>query len=401
MVKLSQKQRAIKRIHSKVRTLEYRKASMFTGSREYNDTQGEIDELMQIAKGIENYHYLNPRRNVPKLTEYALFFFSWDNIEFRGIVRMNKSTFKLLTKKIAEDEVFKPKDNGRKQRPVWFQLACTLERLAHDGTGRSVHSIARQWGVASGSVSTYMKRVITALDDLSPKYIKWPDEAERRQIASCIQESYNFPSCVGFIDGTHMVLSQKPKKQGEVYFNRKQRYSMNVQAICDHRRIIRHLQVGLPGCFSDSTAHKMSSVYKHPLDHFSENEYILGDSGYALSKRLLTPYKEPAMRGNDDNKNFNEMHSSARVAIENTFGIWKGRWRYLKGIPLQLRNDNEFHYLNRIVKATAVLHNFLLLNNDDWDPQVSSAEQDVSSNEPETDDVNLWRESIKTIILQK
>ncbi|KAG2216781.1 hypothetical protein INT45_009668 [Circinella minor] len=372
MVKLSQKQCAIKRIHSKVRTSEYRKASMFTGSREYNDTQGEIDELMHIAKGIENYYYLNPRRNVPKLTEYALFFFSWDNIEFRGIVRMNKSTFKLLTKKIAEHEVFKPKDNGRKQRPIWLQLACTLERLAYDGTGWSVHSIARQWGVASGSVSTYMKRVITALNDLSPKYIKWPDEAEHIQIASCIQESYNFPSCVGFIDGTHMVLSQKPKKQGEVYFNRKQHYSMNVQAICDHRRIIRHLQVGLPGCFSDLTVHKMSSVYKHPLNHFSENEYILGDSGYALSKRLLTPYKEPAIS-----------------------------WRYLKGIPLQLWNDNEFHYLNHIVKATAVLHNFLLLNNNDWDPQVSSAEQDVSLNEPETDDVNLWRESIMTIILPK
>ncbi|KAG2216362.1 hypothetical protein INT45_001614 [Circinella minor] len=230
MAKLSQKQRTIKRIHSTVRTLEYRKASMLTGSREYKYTQKEIDDLMEIVKGIEKYHYLNPRRNIPKLTEYASFFFSWDNAEFRNIVRMNKSTFALLTKKIAKHEVFKSKGSGRNQRPVWLQLACTLERLAHDGTGQSVHGISRQWGIASGSVSTYMKRVITALNDLSPHYIKWPEATERKQIATFIKEFHNFPSCVRYIDGTHMVLSQKPKKQGEVYFNCKQRYSMNVQA---------------------------------------------------------------------------------------------------------------------------------------------------------------------------
>ncbi|KAG2222656.1 hypothetical protein INT45_008320 [Circinella minor] len=85
MAKLSEKQRTIKQIHSIVRKLEYRKASMLTGSREYNYTQGEIDELMQIVKGIKEYRYLNPRRNIPK---------------------------------IAEHKVVKSKDNGRKEKPV-------------------------------------------------------------------------------------------------------------------------------------------------------------------------------------------------------------------------------------------------------------------------------------------
>jgi hypothetical protein len=33
-----------------------------------------------------------------------------------------------------------------------------------------------------------------------------------------------FPGCVGFIDGTMIPLSQKPKINGEVYFDRKKRY---------------------------------------------------------------------------------------------------------------------------------------------------------------------------------
>ena len=69
MPKLSEKQRTIKEILSIVKTLEYRKASMLAGSREYYYTQNEIDELMELIRGIESYRYLNPPRKIRKVTK--------------------------------------------------------------------------------------------------------------------------------------------------------------------------------------------------------------------------------------------------------------------------------------------------------------------------------------------
>ena len=120
-------------------------------------------------------------------------------------------------------------------------------------------------GVSIGVVSTYICRIFTVSYDISLEYIKWPDVPDRKQIAASIKDTYKFPSCVGCIEGTHVVLSQKLKNNVKCTFNRKQRYPINVQAICNHKKIIGYIQVGFPSCFSDSTDHKMSSVYKYPL----------------------------------------------------------------------------------------------------------------------------------------
>lgn len=66
-----------------------------------------------------------------------------------------------------------------------------------------------------------------------------------------------------------------------------------------------------------------------PNLYFSSNEYhILGDSAFPIRTWLMTPYKRVNQLGEMENYH-NYCLSADRVAIENVFGIIKGRWRRL------------------------------------------------------------------------
>src|SRR5579862_4227136 len=45
-----------------------------------------------------------------------------------------------------------------------------------------------------------------------------------------IHQLYGFRNCLVFLDGTTIVLAEKPTKDGEFYYNRKSQYSFNCQS---------------------------------------------------------------------------------------------------------------------------------------------------------------------------
>ena len=51
-------------------------------------------------------------------------------------------------------------------------------------------------------------------------YIKAPHKEEWRKIAEEFETSWNFPNCIGAIDGKHIVI-QAPPRSGSTYFNYK------------------------------------------------------------------------------------------------------------------------------------------------------------------------------------
>ena len=99
---------------------------------------------------------------------------------------------------------------------VSVQMAVTFERLGCHGNAASVGRIARSLGIGNGTVTLYCNRVINALNSLTKDYIYWPRETERDQIASRIEAEYGVPDCVGYVDGTDVILNEKPHIDGEV-----------------------------------------------------------------------------------------------------------------------------------------------------------------------------------------
>ncbi|KAF8456859.1 hypothetical protein BDZ91DRAFT_666739, partial [Kalaharituber pfeilii] len=66
------------------------------------------------------------------------------------------------------------------------------------------------------------------LAQLMPEYIQWSTEAERNQKHHDI-----FSLCIGFLDGSNIILRDKPKNDPEAYFLQKKNYRFNLQAICN------------------------------------------------------------------------------------------------------------------------------------------------------------------------
>ena len=265
-----------------------------------------------------------------------------DNEEFRQIARMSKMSFFRLLERF-EDPIFR-NNSPFQQTEVWIQLLLVLHRFGCYGNGASRGSLARTFGVSAGSVNIFTDRVMQVILDLEPEFLYWPNAAERHQISSHFGQKFGLPGCVGIVDGTPFNLSQRPAIEGSSFFNRKSNYAFNIQLVCDDRKLIRAYVVGWPGPTYDSVVWEQSQVHLHPERFFSEGQYIIADAGYTLSQYCCVPYKAPESEL-PANEFFNHMYSKARVAIEHTNGLLKGRWMSLKCLPTQIKKREDIEYL--------------------------------------------------------
>ncbi|CAG8747492.1 12901_t:CDS:1, partial [Dentiscutata erythropus] len=115
----------------------------------------------------------------------------------------------------------------------------TLEHLDCNRNSTSVEQFAKQWGLEIGTVVEYTKHIVTAINSIRNTYIQWPDSIERQQISSRIEHLSGFKGCVGFLNKTDFVLEYKPLKDEETYYNKKKKYALTVQLICDELKFIQ------------------------------------------------------------------------------------------------------------------------------------------------------------------
>lgn len=69
------------------------------------------------------------------------------------------------------------------------------------------------------------------------------------------------------------------------------------------------------------------STYLNDPTKFPNNSHLLGDAAYTIHEHLLPPYRDNGYLS-DRQKNFNFYHASARMVIERSFGLLKGRVRF-------------------------------------------------------------------------
>lgn len=212
----------------------------------------------------------------------------------------------------------------------------------------------------------YTNRCIIAIVSLEKEVITWPDSDERRFIARRIKQASTnqtpgFPDCVGLVDGSLFVFQDCPTKDGEDFYSRKGRYGMNVMVICDDQKRIRYFVTGWPGCAHDARVFKNSTIAEQPDDFFSGSEYVIGDSAYTLSSRMITPFKKPS-RGSlsTQEHRFNNALSGVRVSVEHCIGILKGRFQSLRGMRKMHRNERGLRTTCHWFRACAILHNLVV-----------------------------------------
>jgi hypothetical protein len=107
------------------------------------------------------------------------------------------------------------------------------------------------------------------LVDKAGEYISFPSTNERmNKIKAAFYNSGKISNVIGLVDGTHINI-KAPKQNEQVYVNRKQKHSINVQVICDNEYRITDLNASFPGSCHDSFVFKNSSIY----DRFEGGEF--------------------------------------------------------------------------------------------------------------------------------
>eukprot|EP00961_Rhodomonas_salina_P105607 1421783-Rhodomonas_salina.1 len=136
---------------------------------------------------------------------------------------------------------------------------------------------------------------------------------------------------------------------------RKGYYGLNVQAMCDSRRIFTFVAVDCPASVHDSVAFSLSTLYRF-LHVLPEPFAILADAAYKSIPRCLTLFDG---RGRtEDEKNFSFFQSSLRINVECAFGALYQRWGILWHPLCSSLRRNVL-----VIRACFALHNFTQLHN--------------------------------------
>ncbi|CAH2006294.1 unnamed protein product [Acanthoscelides obtectus] len=184
----------------------------------------------------------------------------------------------------------------------------------------------------------------------------------------CIEKGFarKFPLAIGSIDGKHIVLDC-PFNSGSEYYNYKRTYSIVLLALVDSHYNFIFADIGCQGRISDGGVFTNTLLWNkictnslnlpppHPLPGSNiDVPYIfLGDGAFALSEHLMKPYPGQHNIGSEK-REFNKRLSSARVVVENTFGMMTARFRVFR-MPIPLQPEKA----TLITMTCILLHNFL------------------------------------------
>ena len=118
-------------------------------------------------------------------------------------------------------------------------------------TGDSYGTLASMYRIGVSTVSAVLDEVCTALWlKLQPLYLPQPTEQRWREIAEGFSKRWQFPNCIGAIDGKHCVL-KAPPNSGSVYFNYKKTFSLVLLAVVDANYKFVMVDIGSYGSSSD------------------------------------------------------------------------------------------------------------------------------------------------------
>lgn len=306
----------------------------------------DVNARLERQRRQYSYHIIQNTRIDP------LQYYSAD--DFRKRYRFTKDTFKYLCEEFEDDL---GRQTNRHALSTAIQLAIALRFYA---TGSFLEVVGDSlMAVSKSTVSKVIHDVSLALSKKLDKFVSFPtDPNELRKISKGFYDIAKFPMVVGAIDGTHIRIQSPGGDQEPVYVNRKGYHSINVQGVCDHRGWLLNVVADWPGSVHDSTILKRSKTGIE-FDNGERDGILLGDSGYACSTWILTPFLSPV---GEAQIRYNNSHKKTRCVIERCFGTWKRRFHVLHSeirmSPLRVC---------RIVGACAVLHNIAKFQHDDDD----------------------------------
>lgn len=197
---------------------------------------------------------------------------------------------------------------------------------------------------------------------------QFPNTTEKwKVIAEQFEQKWNFPHCLGAMDGKHIDIVP-PADSGSYYYNYKGRHSMVLFAIVDAKYRFLLVDFGTNGRVSDGGVLQNTKFHEklqsdelkipkpcNVTEHFKEVPYVfVADDAFPLLINMMKPFRQ-AQLDSAVKEIYNYRVSRARHVVENGFGILASRFRIFH-TQINLEPEN----IEKVVMATCALHNFLM-----------------------------------------
>ena len=282
----------------------------------------------------------------------------YHNEEFRLHFRLRKDSVIDLAKILEKDL----QHQTRRGLPL-TPMQQVLVALRFYATGTFQRVIGHLFGVGAFAACTAIHKVSKAIAKQRTQFLSFPEnlaDTKRR-----FYDVAHFPGVIGAIDCTHIRIICPNKENAMAFVNRKQFYSINVQAVCESDAFITNTVARWPGSTHDSRI--FDNTIADKLRDGAIDGILVGDSGYACRAYLMTPILEPKNAGE---VRYNTAHRRTRCVIKRCFGLLKRRFPcFHLGLRTALANTLV------IIVANAVLHNFALMHRkQDCDEDIENEE---------------------------
>lgn len=299
-------------------------------------TLGEYHTLIQELRQMDKEHYFKYFRMPPEIFDHLL------NLLKQTLEHVPRHRYPITA---AE------------------RLAITLRILA---TGDSQQTVAFSYRLGKSTVNAIFYETLKAIwNNLQPIYLKTPNKQEWLEIANGFWTKWNFPNCLGALDGKHVAI-KAPPHSGSRYFNYKRYFSIVFMALVDDNYKFTLVDIGAYGSQSDGgifSKSQISKVFENnllevpqytnlPGTNIDHPYCIVADEAFPLRNWLMRPF--PGRELNDNKRIFNYRLSRARRIVENAFGILSAKFRIFRRCI-----EATPEHATLICQAAVVLHNYL------------------------------------------
>jgi hypothetical protein len=284
---------------------------------------------------------------------------------YRKNFRVTKHTFHTLIGQLQRGGYCKDNQKNHdpgKQQTGRFKLATSLYFF---GQGTGWKAAADCASLGESTVKKYVDEFIDgAFDALRPIYMPKtpPSSATLTAIRAEFAARRGVPNVAMATDGTHIPFRPDDAMTAIDYRNYKGWTSILAVAFVSSFFLFVDADVGAAGRSGDNTVLADSWLMKEIAANreawLGPNGVIAADGGASDgSALLLNPYRSPTEA---DAQYYNFCHSSTRFFVEETFGRWKNRFRFLLK-----QSDYDHKTLTRMVYASMILHNACTIHKDD------------------------------------
>ena len=300
-----------------------------------------------------------------------------DHEFFFKLFRMTPSQLEKLTEWVAPLIV---KDSSHREAISPEERLCVT--LRHLASGDSHVSLAASYRISQTTIGRLIPETCDALWDVLTRegFMNVPKTADEwKVVASEMEYTWNFPNCLGAMDGKHINIVA-PARSGSLFFNYKKTFSIVLLAICNANYEFLMVDIGEAGRQSDAGVFANSNLGHSITNNLlpvpeprilsgttSKFPYVfVADDAFPLRLNIIKPYSESKMEINKIIANYRI--SRARRVIENAFGILTARFRIFSR-PI----NATVEHIESCTKASVALHNYLMcgrkLENNQYCPE--------------------------------